>query len=127
MKKLIRLILLACTLLLAFYAVIMIRYQVFEVPSSAAMLPTLEEGDYVFVRKAGASDLDYGQLVAFRVPGSESEFFIAYSTAPETKSFRFDPNRPRPEGGDVDTSAGDTVMGYKIGSFYITELCDALT
>ena len=57
----------------------------------------------------------------------ESDFFISYSTAPETKSFRFDPNRPRPEGGDVDTSAGDAVMGYKIGSFYITELCDALT
>ena len=27
----------------------------------------------------------------------------------------------------MDTSAGDAVMGYKIGSFYITELCSALT
>ena len=44
-----------------------------------------------------------------------------------TKSSHFDPNCPRPEGGEVDTSAGDAVMGYKIGSFYITELCNALT
>ena len=76
MKRLTKLILLACLLPLALYALVMVRYQVFEVPNSAAMLPTLEEGDFVFVRRAGASDLDYGQLVAFRVPGNESEVFI---------------------------------------------------
>ena len=43
------------------------------------------------------------------------------------KSLLFDQNCPHPEGGEVDTSAGDAVVGYKIGSFYITELCSALT
>ena len=36
-------------------------------------------------------------------------------TSKQAKSFR-------PEGGDVDISAGDVVIGYKIGSFYITNM-----
>lgn len=56
----------------------------------------------------------------------ESDFFISYSTAPETKSFRFDPNRPQPEGEPIDTRGEENYDGYIIGSFYITELCLAL-
>ena len=40
----------------------------------------------------------------------ESDFFISYSTAPETESFRLDPNCPHPEGGDVDTSVYSTAL-----------------
>ena len=57
----------------------------------------------------------------------ESDFFFSYSTAPETKSFRFDPNRAQPEGEPIDTSLDDeNYDGYAIGSFYITELCLAM-
>ena len=56
----------------------------------------------------------------------ESDFFLSYSTAPETKAFRFDPNRPQPEGTAVDISDDDHYDSFKIGSFYITELCVAL-
>ena len=56
----------------------------------------------------------------------ESDFFFSHSTAPETKSFRFDPNRPQPEGEPIDTSIDENYDGYAIGSFYITELCSAM-
>lgn len=56
----------------------------------------------------------------------ESDFFISYSTAPETKSFRYDPNQPQPEGEPIDTTGDEHYEGYIIGSFYITELCLAL-
>ena len=56
----------------------------------------------------------------------ESDFFISYSTAPETKSFRYDPNRPQPEGEPIDITGDENSNSYIIGSFYITELCLAL-
>ena len=56
----------------------------------------------------------------------ESDFLFSFSTAPHTKSFRFDPNRPAPEGEPIDLSGDEDYEGYKIGSFYITELCFAL-
>ena len=54
----------------------------------------------------------------------ESDFLISYSTAPETKSFRYDPGSTHAESGDIDMSIEDS-YGYKVGSFYITHLCDA--
>jgi hypothetical protein len=57
----------------------------------------------------------------------ESDFLISYSTAPMTKAFRYDPGQPQPEGKTVDLSHEDeNASGYKLGSFYITELCRAL-
>ena len=57
----------------------------------------------------------------------ESDFFISYSTAPETKLFRYDPNHPQTKGEPIKYTTGDeSYKGYIIGSFYITELCVAL-
>ena len=69
----------------------------------------------------------YGRIAAddsgaSRLP-HESDFFISYSTAPMTKAFRFDPNKPQPEGAQVDLSAEESYDKYNIGSFYITEIC----
>ena len=54
---------------------------------------------------------------SLRLP-CDSDFFISYSTALDTKAFRRDPSK----GETVDTCPYDS----EIGSIYITKLCDAL-
>ena len=56
----------------------------------------------------------------------ESDFLFSFSTAPYTKSYRYDPNRPAPEGEPVDLSGQEKYDKHNVGSFYITELCFAL-
>lgn len=72
-----------------------------------------------------AADSSIEVQVPPRLP-RESDFLFSFSTAPHTKSFRFDPNRPAPEGEPIDLTGDENYEGYKIGSFYITELCFAL-
>ena len=75
-----------------------------------------KHGRYVgAVRDDGLSTSQY-QL------SCESDFFISYSTAVKTKSFRYDP----PDTSTVENIDCVDSTGYKPGSFYITELCESL-
>lgn len=57
----------------------------------------------------------------------ESDFLFSYATAPETKAFRYDPNQPLSDGACVDIKEViNKKEGFKYGSFYITEMCEAL-
>ena len=58
---------------------------------------------------------------SLRLP-CDSDFFISYSTALDTKAFRVDP----PEGATVATHPIYDSNRFKIGAIYITQLCDAL-
>ena len=53
----------------------------------------------------------------------ESDFLISYSTAPQTKAFRYDPNKAQPEGAQIDLTGQQSFDRFNVGSFYITEIC----
>ena len=70
-----------------------------------------------------AGEIKHDSAQIYQLP-RESDFFISYSTAPETKSFRVDPDSIMM---DIDSPINITpTMQSKPGSFYITELCDSL-
>lgn len=79
--------------------------------------------------------VEKGQAGSLRADGDEdsaplpleSDFLFSYATAPETKAFRYDPNGPLADGQSVDiTQVVDKKDGFKYGSLYITELCEAI-
>ena len=77
------------------------------------------------VADSGGAQSGIGIKNARRLP-RESDFLISYSTAEETKSFRLDPGALHAEGPDISKEE-QTDGDLKVGSFYITELCNALT
>jgi len=50
------------------------NYQSFSIPSNS-MAPTLADGDFVFIDKR-SSELDYGDVVVFKLPSQEDIFYI---------------------------------------------------
>lgn len=76
LKKLLLLTLVPVILIAAAYLWIASQFEVYQVPNTAGMLPTLSEGDLVIVKKSGARIAHYGQLVAFASPEDHSQTLI---------------------------------------------------